>query len=166
LTQGREGLGGLLALRLQDEFGAELPADTDGNDATGGVFGADLDGSLTMRDVILVKKGGKVKASKPDSGNFDTRYEPEVGGIMIPVDRGWTSVEAKVKGNKRTKGAKFRFVNTHLEAFSSDLALAQAVQVACAEQETGRDTFEYCFPENRDQPLAAGDFRARPRQRA
>ena len=30
---------------------------------------------------------------------------------MIPVDRGWTSVEASV--GKR----KFRFVNTHLEAF-------------------------------------------------
>ena len=32
-------------------------------------------------------------------------------GITLPVDRGWTSVEASV--GKR----KFRFVNTHLEAF-------------------------------------------------
>lgn len=102
---------------LQQEFSAELPADTDGSDATGGLFGADMDGSLTMRDAILVRKGGKVRASKPDSGNFETRYEPKVGGILIPVDRGWESVEAKVKGGKRTRGAKFRFVNTHLEAF-------------------------------------------------
>ena len=34
-----------------------------------------------------------------------------MGGIKIPVDRGWTSVEARL-GKK-----KFRFVNTHLEAF-------------------------------------------------
>lgn len=102
---------------LQQEFSAELPADTDGSDGTGGVFGADMDGSLTMRDAILVRKGGKVSVSEPDSGNFDTRYEPEVGGITIPVDRGWESVEAKVKGDKKTKGAKFRFVNTHLESF-------------------------------------------------
>ena len=107
---------------IQNEFGAELPADTDGNDATGEpIFGADLDGSLTMRDAILVRKGSKVKVSKPNSGNFDTRYEPVVGGITIPVDRGWVSVEAKVKGDKRTKGASFRFVDTHLESFGDPM---------------------------------------------
>jgi endonuclease/exonuclease/phosphatase family metal-dependent hydrolase len=106
---------------IQNEFSAELPADTDGDDGTGTFAGADLDGSLTMRDAILVRKGGKVKVSKPDSGNFDTRYEPVVGGITIPVDRGWVSVEAKVKGNKRTKGASFRFVDTHLESFGDPM---------------------------------------------
>lgn len=102
---------------IQQEFSAELPADTDGDDNTGGIYGADMDGSLTMRDAILVRKGGKVKVSKPDSGNFGTRYEPTVGGIEIPVDRGWESVEASIKATKKMKGAKFRFVNTHLEAF-------------------------------------------------
>jgi len=105
---------------LTKEFSAELPADTDNSNATGEpIFGADMDGSLTMRDAILVRKGGKVKVSKPDGGNFANRYEPVVGGITIPVDRGWESVEARVKGTKRTKGAKFRFVNTHLEAFGA-----------------------------------------------
>ena len=108
------------------EFSAELPADTDDSNATGEpIFGADMDGSLTMRDAILVRKGGKVRISKPDGGNFEARYEPVVGGIMIPVDRGWESVEARVKGTKRTKGAKFRFVNTHLEAFG-DPAIREA----------------------------------------
>ncbi len=37
------------------------------------------------------------------------------------VDRGWESVEAKVKGSKKTKGAKFRFVNTHLESFGDPM---------------------------------------------
>ena len=41
-----------------------------------------------------------------------TRYEPLIGGsIPLPVDRGWLSTEANVDG------AKFKFVNSHLEAF-------------------------------------------------
>jgi endonuclease/exonuclease/phosphatase family metal-dependent hydrolase len=101
----------------QDEFAGELPVDVDGSDATGtgplAVFGADFDASLTMRDVILVRKGSKVKLGVTARGHYVTRFEPNVGGIMIPVDRGWISVEANV-------GAfDFRFVNTHLEAFGS-----------------------------------------------
>ena len=100
---------------VNEEFKAELPVNADGNVATGtgplAGFGADLDARLTMRDVILVRKGSKVKLGKTRKGHFKTRYEPNVGGLKIPVDRGWTSVEAKL--GKR----KFRFVNTHLEAF-------------------------------------------------
>jgi endonuclease/exonuclease/phosphatase family metal-dependent hydrolase len=99
----------------QDEFAGELPVDVDGSDATGtgplAAFGADFDASLTMRDVILVRKGSKVKLGATAQSHYVTRFEPNVGGIVIPVDRGWVSVEAKV-------GAfDFRFVNTHLEAF-------------------------------------------------
>ena len=100
---------------VQEEFDAELPVDVDANDATGtgplAALGADFDARLTMRDVILVRKGSKVKLGKTRRGHFKTRYEPNVGGIKIPVDRGWASVEARI-GKK-----KFRFVNTHLEAF-------------------------------------------------
>jgi endonuclease/exonuclease/phosphatase family metal-dependent hydrolase len=99
----------------QDEFAGELPADVDGSDATGtgplASLGADFDASLTMRDVILVRKGSKVKLGATARGHYVTRFEPNIGGIEIPVDRGWVSVEARV-------GAfEFRFVNTHLEAF-------------------------------------------------
>jgi len=100
---------------VQQEFEAELPVDADHNDATGtgplAGLGADFDARLTMRDVILVRTGSKVKLGKARTGHFKTRYEPSIGGIVIPVDRGWTSVEASVA--KRA----FRFVNTHLEAF-------------------------------------------------
>jgi len=100
---------------VQEEFDAELPVDADANDATGtgplAGFGADFDARLTMRDVILVRKGSKVKLGKTGVGHYKTRYEPSVGGIKIPVDRGWTSVDARVGKSK------FRFVNTHLEAF-------------------------------------------------
>jgi endonuclease/exonuclease/phosphatase family metal-dependent hydrolase len=61
--------------------------------------------------VILIRKGSKVKVGKARSGHYKTRYEPNVGGIVIPVDRGWVSVEAKLGKQK------FRFVTTHLEAF-------------------------------------------------
>ena len=107
---------------IQDEFDQELPADTDHNDATGaGPFasaGADIDGRLTMRDAILVRKGSKVTVSKPDMGRFENTYDVTLAGLLpISVDRGWESVEAKVKGDKKTKSASFRFVNTHLESF-------------------------------------------------
>ncbi|MGI8460658.1 MAG: endonuclease/exonuclease/phosphatase family protein [Solirubrobacterales bacterium] len=94
---------------VQEEFDAELPVDLDGSDSTG-FLGGDLDARLTMRDVILARKGVTTKGLK--KGHFETRYEPVIGGaVTLPVDRGWLSTEATVDG------AKFRFVNTHLEAF-------------------------------------------------
>jgi endonuclease/exonuclease/phosphatase family metal-dependent hydrolase len=100
---------------VQKEFDAELPVDQDGSDATGtgplAGFGADFDARLTMRDVILVRRASKVKLGKTRRAHFKTRYEPNVGGIVIPVDRGWASVEARLSSKR------FRFVDTHLEAF-------------------------------------------------
>jgi Endonuclease/Exonuclease/phosphatase family len=97
---------------VQREFDSELPVDQDGSDATGDpLFGAEFDARLTMRDVILVRRASKVKLGKKRRGHYSTRFEPNVGGIVIPVDRGWASVEARL-GKKR-----FRFVDTHLEAF-------------------------------------------------
>jgi endonuclease/exonuclease/phosphatase family metal-dependent hydrolase len=100
---------------VQQEFEAELPVDADGSDATGtgplASLGADFDARLTMRDVILVRRGSKVRLGKTRKGHFRTRYEPDIGGVTIDVDRGWASVEARV-GKRR-----FRFVDTHLEAF-------------------------------------------------
>jgi endonuclease/exonuclease/phosphatase family metal-dependent hydrolase len=102
-------------VKVQREFDAELPVDVDGSDTTGtgplAAFGADFDARLTMRDVILVRRGSGLRLGRTRGRHFETRYEPNVGGIVIPVDRGWLSVEAR-KGKRR-----FRFVNTHLEAF-------------------------------------------------
>jgi hypothetical protein len=104
---------------VQREFDAELPVNADDNDMTGtgplAAFGADFDARLTMRDVILVRKGSRVRLGKTRRGHFDTRYEPNVGGVVIPVDRGWASVEARLRGKNNVR--RFRFVNTHLEAF-------------------------------------------------
>ncbi len=116
---------------IQQEFSGELPVDVDQSDATGAgplaIFGADFDARLVMHDVILARKGSKVKTGKVDMGNYTTRFEPNVGGLPIPVDRGWLSVEAKVGGKGKGKSAsaskrkggkpRFRFIDTHLEAF-------------------------------------------------
>ncbi len=100
---------------VQEEFDQELPVDVDGSDATGGLCGADLDGRLTMRDVILARKGSTVKTGATDGAHFTNMFVPLVGGsIPIPVERGWVSTEV------RASGTEFRFVNTHLEAFGED----------------------------------------------
>jgi len=103
---------------IQQEFDAELPVDLDGSNATGSPpFGAELDGRLTMRDVILHKIDSKVAVSQPAAGaNYTARFVPLVGGVIpLPVKRGWLSVEATTVGHRQ-----FRFVNTHLEAFGED----------------------------------------------
>ena len=124
---------GYRVANVQSEFDAELPVDQDGSDATGGLFGAEFDARLTMRDVILVRRASKVKVGKARRGHFTTRYEPNVGGLTIPVDRGWASVEAKL-GKKR-----FRFVDTHLEAFGDPtIREAQAKELTTGPLKTSR----------------------------
>jgi endonuclease/exonuclease/phosphatase family metal-dependent hydrolase len=72
-----------------------------------------------------VGKGSKVKLGATAGAHYVTRYEPNVGGIVIPVDRGWVSVEARVGSSH------FRFVNTHLEAFGDTfIRAAQAFELA------------------------------------
>jgi hypothetical protein len=110
-------------IAVQDEFEGELPADVDGDLGTGAgpfaALGADLDARLTMRDVILARKGSKVKPIKKSvqMDHYDTTFTADVGGAMVTADRGWLSVDAKYRKNKKSKPTKFRFVNTHLEAF-------------------------------------------------
>jgi len=144
---------------VQEEFSGELPVDEDQNNATGtgplAGLGADFDARLVMHDVILEKKGSKVKTGKTDSGNYATIFEPNVGGLPIPVARGWLSVEARVaepcpgpgcvergKGasaSKKGGGSKFRFINTHLEAFGDPtIREAQAKELIAGPANTNK----------------------------
>lgn len=95
----------------QPEFDFEAPADEDENPATG-PFGADLNGRLTMRDVILERHGAGVQTANATAGHFANLLPVEILGTQVPVTRGWTATDAKVRGS-----GWFRFVNTHLEAF-------------------------------------------------
>jgi endonuclease/exonuclease/phosphatase family metal-dependent hydrolase len=102
----------------KNEFDFEVYANTDGDESTaapGCQLGSEINGRLTMRDVILARKG-TVRTSSPKSGTFDTLLEVRPAGVSIDVTRGWTSVDAKVGSQK------FRFINTHLEAFDNNAA--------------------------------------------
>jgi endonuclease/exonuclease/phosphatase family metal-dependent hydrolase len=113
-------------LPVQQEFDQELPVDADGSDATGGLCGADLDGRLTMRDVILAKGGTFRPTGETDGAHFTNLFRPVIGGVLpIPVERGWVSTEVRMGGTS----TRFRFINTHLEAFDPTIREAQAQEL-------------------------------------
>ena len=97
------------AAMVEPEFDFEAPANESGPPG-GGVSGANENGRLTMRDVILARKG--TKTSKPKGGHFTHLLNVTVSIASISVTRGWAEVNAQV-GN----GPKFHFVDTHFEAF-------------------------------------------------
>jgi endonuclease/exonuclease/phosphatase family protein len=103
------------AVVVQPEFDLEAPADENGVPGDGpnpAIANAELNGRLTMRDVILARRGGGVETANPQSGNFKTLLPIKILGQTLTIKRGWTAVDARVRGSHW-----FRFVNTHLEAF-------------------------------------------------
>lgn len=99
------------------EFDFEAPTDFD-NDPSTGLFGGEIQGRLTMRDAILVRKGGAVKVKNPKTGHYTSLYTPSISGIVIPFTRGWVSVDATAtsgEGKDQLK-RKFHFVDTHFES--------------------------------------------------
>jgi endonuclease/exonuclease/phosphatase family metal-dependent hydrolase len=81
-----------------------------------------FDVRVTDSDVILArtKRGPKVAISNVQEHNFATNLVvPTVGG-PLPLLRGWSAVDVKLRGQR------FRFVNTHLEPLSAAVQIAQA----------------------------------------
>jgi len=121
---------------VQEEFDFEAPADEnevpdDGEimDAGPDLDDAELNGRLTMRDVILVKRSKNVKIKNPRGGHFANLLEVTVAGaVPIDVTRGWTRVEAKVG-----KGPWFSFTNTHFEAFDDETEIPSIRQLQATE---------------------------------
>lgn len=80
------------------------------------------DARLTIRDVILAR--GDVRRRNARDGNYRAKTEVQTAGGEVAITRGWNSVDATV-GN----GARFRFVNTHLEAFGAQVRERQAKEL-------------------------------------
>ena len=74
-----------------------------------------------MRDVILARVGARREDSRnPQSGNFAHLLVEKVAGVDVTINRGWTAVDATVRGSK-----PFRFVDTHLESFDNRRSLPE-----------------------------------------
>jgi endonuclease/exonuclease/phosphatase family metal-dependent hydrolase len=115
LKQLNKGKARYKAVVVNPEFDFEAPADENGVAGDGPnslIANAEINGRLTMRDVILAKVGAGVKVSDPRKGHFKSLYSVEISGAKVTVTRGWVSVDATVNGS-----TLFRFVDTHLESF-------------------------------------------------
>jgi endonuclease/exonuclease/phosphatase family metal-dependent hydrolase len=103
-------------------------ADVEAPSFTGSPFDGTMGGSmrdvrLTMHDVILVRDNASLRVTDTHDEIFAHNLSLGVLGLAFDFDRGYQWADV------RAGGQSFRFVHTHLEAFSSDLALAQAAQM-------------------------------------
>ncbi len=93
---------------------------------------------LTMRDVILLRADAGVHVTATHDQVFATNLVVPVAGVPMEFDRGFQWVDV------RSGGTSFRFVNTHLESVSSDLAYAQAAELLGAAPAEDRSTVFVC----------------------
>jgi endonuclease/exonuclease/phosphatase family metal-dependent hydrolase len=78
---------------------------------------------FTDRDVIIVRADlpvSELQAFGPASGEYAAAVPVTVNGQPISIPRGWSSIDVMIRGKT------YRFVNTHLEAFSSVIRALQA----------------------------------------
>jgi endonuclease/exonuclease/phosphatase family metal-dependent hydrolase len=111
---------------IEEEFDFEAPADENGiaGDGPAPIVDAELNARLTMRDVILERVGHGVHVSEPAGGHFEHLLVLPIVGNPVPVTRGWTRVDARVRGSR-----PFRFVNTHLESAEPGIRALQAAEL-------------------------------------
>ena len=105
-------------VHIQQESDVEAPAFT-GNPFTGSADSAQ-DVRLTDRDVILVRSNAGIRIVGSGGANFSQRVEVKLGDTAFPFIRGYAWADVAVGP------AKIRFVTTHLESRSSQLAEVQA----------------------------------------
>lgn len=103
----------------------------------------------TDRNVILVRRGSRLQAAQATEGDFAAHFEAKVLGQVIPVRRGWASVDLS------RQGRTVRVIDTHLEAYGDpplqdDVRNPQAVELAGLASASPVPT------------LVVGDLNARP----
>jgi endonuclease/exonuclease/phosphatase family metal-dependent hydrolase len=93
---------------------------------------------LTMHDVILKRSDSSFRVTGTHDQIFAANLPVTIAGVDLNFSRGYQWVD--VRGGGRT----LRVVNTHLEAFSSDLALLQAQQTVAEATASDRTTVFVC----------------------
>ena len=89
-----------------------------------GFLGGELQNlRLTMRDVVLKRANEGVKLLDASGAQYVTRIPITLVGQEVAFIRGYNVVDVRA-GSKRV-----RFINTHLESESSDVAFAQAAEL-------------------------------------
>lgn len=101
-------------------------------------MGNPRDVRLTMHDVILKRANNALKVTGQHDQLFAHNLEVDISGVTMDFSRGYQWVD--VLAGKQ----KLRFVNSHFEAFSSDLALAQGMQVVGEATAADRTTIFVC----------------------
>jgi hypothetical protein len=108
-------------VHVQQLSDVEAPAFT-GNPYIG-TAGSAADVRLTDRDVILVRGEAGLRIEASGGGAYQQRFEVELGDTIFPFIRGYAWADVAVGS------ARIRFVNTHLESQSAQLARAQAEEL-------------------------------------
>jgi hypothetical protein len=93
---------------------------------------------LTMRDVVLKRKGAPVEVLRHREREYSTNLSVDMAGRSMEFNRGYQWVDV------RGQAGRFRFINTHLEAFSSDIAYAQAAELLAGPGDHRRTTILVC----------------------
>src|SRR5215213_2815803 len=103
---------------VQQESDVESPAFT--GDPFRGTVDEGRDVRLTVRDVILLRQGSQASVTDNGGSQYRHRIDVTLAGVSFAFIRGYAWADVAV-GRSR-----FRFVTTHFESLSADLALAQA----------------------------------------
>jgi endonuclease/exonuclease/phosphatase family metal-dependent hydrolase len=111
------------AVAVQEEADVEVPSFLGNPLATPSTMTDAEDIRVTVSDVVLKRVGSDVSILKSGGNQYDAGLELDLAGVPLSFVRGFAWVNAKVDGRK------FRFITTHLEAFGSAIALAQAQEL-------------------------------------
>lgn len=103
---------------------------------------------LTQQDVVLARtgSGARVKLGTTFKGGFTTTFDVNTQAGKARSPRGWVGVNAKVGGRS------FRFVTTHLEAYSAEISKKQMQQL-----------LKQPLASKRRQSILVGDFNSDPK---
>jgi endonuclease/exonuclease/phosphatase family metal-dependent hydrolase len=106
---------------------------------------------LTQYDAILARtgRGARVRTGRTFRGGFTRTFDVPTQAGLARSTRGWVGVDARL--GRRS----FRFVTTHLEAYSAEIAEAQMRQLLSGP-----------LASRRRQTILVGDFNSDPRTAA